>query len=82
MSIGILGASHFLPYLWIYRSKIYAILTIAMALISFIFGYILIDQAFVLLPFLLVVVYLLTFISLKIETRTFINLHENNTISK
>ena len=31
MSIGILGASHFLPYLWIYRSKTYAVLTIAMA---------------------------------------------------
>ena len=82
MSIGILGASHFLPYLWIYRSKTYAVLTIAMALISFIFGYILIDQAFVLMPFLLFVVYLLTFISLKIETRTFINIQENETISK
>ena len=82
MSIGILGASHFLPYLWIYRSKTYAVLTIAMALISFIFGYILIDQAFVLMPFLLFVVYLLTFISLKIETRTFINIQENKTISK
>ena len=82
MSIGILGASHFLPYLWIYRSKTYAVLTIVMALISFIFGYILIDQAFVLLPFLLFVLYLLTFFSLKIETRTFINLQENKTISK
>ena len=82
MSIGILGASHFLPYLWIYRSKTYAVLTITMALISFIFGYILIDQAFVLMPFLLFVVYLLTSISLKIETRTFINIQENKTISK
>ncbi len=82
MSIGILGASHFLPYLWIYRSKTYAVLTIFMTLISFIFGYILIDQAFVLLPFLLSVLYLLTFISLKIETRTFINIQENKTISK
>ena len=82
MSIGILGTSHFLPYLWIYRSKTYAVLTIAMALISFIFGYILIDQAFVLMPFLLFVVYPSTFISLKIETRTFINIQENKTISK
>ena len=82
MSIGILGASHFLPYLWIYRSKTYAVLTITMALISFIFGYILIDQAFVLMPFLLFIVYLLTSISLKIETRTFINIQENKTISK
>ena len=82
MSIGILGASHFLPYLWIYRSKTYAVLTIVMTLISFIFGYILIDQAFVLMPFLFFVVYLLTFISLKLETRTFINIQENKTISK
>src|SRR5699024_11320924 len=28
MAIGILGASHFLPYLWIYNSKTYGIFTI------------------------------------------------------
>lgn len=69
MAIGILGASHFLPYLWIYNSKTYGIFTVSMAIISFIFGYILIDQAFLTLPFLLAFVYLIAVIGLKLETR-------------
>lgn len=67
MAIGILAASHFLPYLWIYNSKTYGIFTVMMAVISFIFGYILIDQAFLSLPFLLATVYLIAFIGLKRE---------------
>lgn len=69
MAIGILGASHFLPYLWIYNSKTYGIFTISMATISFIFGYIFIEQAFVTLPFLLAAVYLIAVIGLRIEIK-------------
>jgi hypothetical protein len=77
MAIGILGASHFLPYSWIYKSKSYVIFTITMALISFIFGYVIIGQAFSLLPFLLAALYLGQAIALIIETRSFINVQEN-----
>src|SRR5699024_6856831 len=62
MAIGILGASHFLPYLWIYNSKTYGVFTITMAIISFIFGYIFIEHAFLTLPFLLAAVYLIAVI--------------------
>jgi hypothetical protein len=72
MAIGILGASHFLPYLWIYGSKTYLVLTISMGVISFVFGYIFIQQAFVLLPFLLTALYLITVIALLKETKSFI----------
>jgi hypothetical protein len=82
MVIGILGASHFLPYLWIYKSKAYAIFTITMALISFIFGYVIIGQAFSLLPFLLAAIYLIMATALVIESRSFITFHNNSGISK
>ncbi|MCL6572908.1 MAG: hypothetical protein K6T88_14690 [Bacillus sp. (in: Bacteria)] len=82
MVIGILGASHFLPYLWIYKSKAYAIFTITMALSSFVFGYVIIGQAFSLLPFLLAAIYLLMTIALIIESRSFITVQNNSGISK
>jgi len=72
MAIGILGASHFLPYLWIYNSKTYGIFTISMAVISFIFGYIFINQAFLTLPFLLAVIYLVSVIGLRLETNKYV----------
>lgn len=37
MAMGILGASHFLPYLWIYKSKTYLVFAISMAVSCFIF---------------------------------------------
>lgn len=73
MVIGILGASHFLPYLWIYKSRAYLFFTIAMALVSFIFGYVLIDQAFLSLPFILMALYVGMVLALKMETKTFNN---------
>src|SRR5699024_4419385 len=47
VAIGVLGASHFLPYVWIYNSKTYGYFTFMMAAVSFVFGYIFIDQAFI-----------------------------------
>ncbi|MBS4195268.1 DUF7010 family protein [Lederbergia citri] len=71
MAIGVLGASHFLPYLWIYKSRAYLLFTISMALVSFIFGYVLIDQAFLSLPFILMGLYLLMVLVLIMETKDF-----------
>jgi|GEM_PF-251898 len=71
MAIGILGASHFLPYLWIYQSKTYGVLTVLMAVISLVFGYVLSDYAFSLLPFLLAVLYTFTAVNLLMEARAF-----------
>ncbi|MBP1930101.1 DUF7010 family protein [Ammoniphilus resinae] len=69
MAIGLLGASHFLPYIWIYESKTYLFFSITMALISVVLGYVFIETAFLLLPFSMTLVYLITAGSLKRETR-------------
>lgn len=69
VAIGVLGASHFLPYVWIYNSKTYGYFTIMMAAVSFVFGYIFIDQAFISLPFLLVAVYIIAVAGLALETK-------------
>ncbi|MFF2446124.1 DUF7010 family protein [Neobacillus sp. NPDC058068] len=81
MAIGILASSHFLPYAWIYQSKIYLFLTILMALTAFIFGYVFIEQGFSLLPFLLAALYLLTALALKLETITYIKMREHKGLS-
>lgn len=72
MAIGVLGASHFLPYLWIYKSKTYVTFTILVGASSFVFGYIFIGQAFSTLPFLLALIYLFSVIGLRVETKKFI----------
>ncbi|GIP37830.1 hypothetical protein J31TS4_11100 [Paenibacillus sp. J31TS4] len=69
MMVGILGGSHFLPYAWIYRSRSYLFLTIATTLCSFVFGYVLAERAFLLVPATVCIVYLLTVAGLLYETR-------------
>jgi hypothetical protein len=69
MAIGLLGASHFLPYTWIYKSKTYLFLSVTMAFISFFSGYVFIEMSFSLLPFSLTITYLVTVAGLIMETR-------------
>lgn len=70
MAIGVLAASHFLPYIWIYNSKTYGYFTVLTAAVSLIFGYIFIEQAFISLPFLLASVYILAVVGLTFETKS------------
>src|SRR5699024_6136917 len=72
MTIGILGASDFLPYLWIYNSKTSGIFTVLMAIISFVLGYIFINQAFLTLRLLLTAIYLISDIRLRLETNKYL----------
>ncbi|GFN30818.1 DUF7010 family protein [Paenibacillus xylaniclasticus] len=85
MTVGVLVASHFLPYAWIYQSKTYLLFTIAMAALSVVFGYVLNDLAFTVLPFVLAGVYLITVIGLLMETkkfnRTMVNVIEHSSVS-
>jgi hypothetical protein len=69
MAIGLLAGSHFLPYVWIYRSRMYLFLTLAMAAASFFLGYIFDQLAFSVLPFVMVVIYLATSAGLAAESR-------------
>ena len=68
-AIGLLAGSHFLPYVWIYRSRTYLLLTLAMAAGSFILGYALDRFAFSVLPWALAVLYLATAAGLAAESR-------------
>jgi hypothetical protein len=49
-TIGLLGASHFLPYTWMYKSKAYQIMSIGMGLSSFVIGGYFIEYAFTIVP--------------------------------
>ncbi|MBB6452557.1 hypothetical protein HNQ94_001002 [Salirhabdus euzebyi] len=80
MVIGVLGASHFLPYLWIYRSKTYGIFTVGMAVVSFFLGYVIEGHAFLTLPFILSALYLVTACALIKESKAFITEKENVTM--
>lgn len=49
-TIGLLGGSHFLPYMWIYRSKAYLFVTLGVCLSSLIIGGYFVNHAFIYLP--------------------------------
>nr|WP_254660780.1 hypothetical protein [Bacillus sp. FJAT-27225] len=58
-TIGLLGGSHFLPYMWIYKSKAYLFVTLGTCLSSFLIGSILVEQAFIFVPLAISIVYFL-----------------------
>ncbi|MFJ8257569.1 DUF7010 family protein [Peribacillus asahii] len=58
-TIGLLGGSHFLPYMWIYKSKAYLFVTLGTCLSSLILGGFLVNQAFTLVPLAIAIVYII-----------------------
>jgi hypothetical protein len=56
-TIGLLAGSHFLPYMWIYKSKAYLFVTLGTCFSSLILGAFLVDQAFTLVPLAISIVY-------------------------
>lgn len=58
-TIGLLGGSHFLPYMWIYRSKAYLFVTLGVCISSLIFGGFFVNQAFILVPIAIFLVYVI-----------------------
>ncbi len=67
--VGILAASHFLPFSWIYKSKAYLFLTITSVITSFVFGYIFIEQAFLFVPVSQALIHITTCIWLIMESK-------------
>lgn len=49
-TIGLLGGSHFLPYMWIYKSKAYLVVTLGACISSFFLGGWFVEQAFIFVP--------------------------------
>ncbi|MEX3621030.1 DUF7010 family protein [Viridibacillus arvi] len=56
-TIGLLAGSHFLPYMWIYKSKAYLFVTLGTCLSALFIGGFLVDQAFTLVPLAISIVY-------------------------
>jgi hypothetical protein len=56
-TIGLLAGSHFLPYMWIYKSKGYLFVTLGTCFSSLILGGFFVDQAFTLVPLAISIVY-------------------------
>jgi hypothetical protein len=49
-AIGLLGGSHFLPYMWIYRSKAYLFVTLCMTISSFILSFLFLEHTYKIVP--------------------------------
>ncbi|MFJ8236150.1 DUF7010 family protein [Ureibacillus sp. NPDC094379] len=56
-TIGLLGGSHFLPYMWIYRSKAYLFVTLGVCFSSLVIGGFFVNQAFIYVPLAICIVY-------------------------
>ena len=56
-TIGLLGGSHFLPYMWIYKSKAYLFVTLGTCFSALILGSLFVDHAFTLVPLAISIVY-------------------------
>jgi hypothetical protein len=70
--IGVLTGAHFLPYVWIYDTKIYLFQTMTTVIVSSVIGIGFMDQSFHLTPFALSVVYIITAILLIRKHRTIV----------
>lgn len=67
--VGVLTGAHFLPYVAIYQSKAYLFQTVATVLTVSLIGFGWMDQAYLLIPFSLIIVYSVTLFWLMKETK-------------
>ena len=56
-TVGLLAGSHFLPYMWIYKSKAYLFVTLGTCFSALILGSLFVDHAFTLVPLAISIVY-------------------------
>ena len=56
-TVGLLAGSHFLPYMWIYKSKAYLFVTLGACFSALILGGFFVDHAFTLVPLAISIVY-------------------------
>lgn len=66
--IGTLTAAHFIPYIWLYQSKIYGVMIAAMALISIVFGS-LHELSFTVVPLGIALIYAVSATVMALTTR-------------
>ncbi|WP_274310410.1 DUF7010 family protein [Solibacillus daqui] len=56
-TIGLLAGSHFLPYIWIYKSKAYLFVTLGTCFSALILGSFFVEHAYTLVPLAISIVY-------------------------
>lgn len=69
-TIGLLGGSHFLPYMWIYKSKAYLFVTLSVCLSSFVIGGWFVNHAFTLVPLAISLSYVIGVLLILRELKT------------
>ena len=68
-TIGLLAGSHFLPYMWIYKSKAYLFVTLGVCFSSLILGGFFVEQAFTLVPLAISIVYAISVLLIQRELK-------------
>ena len=68
-TIGLLAGSHFIPYMWIYKSKAYLFVTLRVCFSALILGGFFVDQAFTLVPLAISIVYGISVLLIKRELK-------------
>lgn len=69
-TIGLLGGSHFLPYMWIYKSKAYLFVTLGTCIAAFIIGGYFVEFAYTLVPLAISLVYGIGVLLIQKELKT------------
>jgi hypothetical protein len=68
-TVAVLTGAHFLPFVAIYDSKTYLFQTIATVAVATICGFFFLEQSYIFIPYALIIVYFITFIGLRMETK-------------
>ncbi|MBM6648378.1 hypothetical protein [Bacillus sp. RIT 809] len=67
--VAMLIGVHFVPYVWIYESKSYGLLSVGTVLVTSVCGILFAEKGFTVIPLAVTVVYFITLISLSIENK-------------
>ncbi|EJS06017.1 hypothetical protein IKO_02673 [Bacillus cereus VDM034] len=67
--VAMLIGVHFVPYVWIYESKSYGLLSVGTVLVTSVCGILFAEKGFIVIPMAVTVIYFITLISLSIENK-------------
>ncbi|PEB51880.1 hypothetical protein CON65_15245 [Bacillus pseudomycoides] len=68
-TVAVLVGVHFLPYVWIYESKSYGLLSVGTVLVTSICGVLFSEKGFIVIPIAVTAVYVITIVGLSIENK-------------
>lgn len=68
-TVAVLVGVHFLPYVWIYESKSYGLLSVGTVLVTSICGVFFVEKGFMAIPIAVTTVYVIIIVGLSIENK-------------